>query len=74
MVHTTINTNNKINSLPFPKLMIGEKGTIVFFQDRPKGFVIDAGITPYKIGFYSETWDMNAFTDFTGSITLQNEF
>lgn len=73
MVQTTINTNQKSRSLPYPKLMISEKGTIVLFQDRAKGVVILEGFSPYKIGHHSFTWDMNNFSDYYEAITLQNE-
>ena len=73
MVQTTINTNQNSRSLEYPKLMISEKETIVLFNCHAVGIVLLEGFSTYEIGFYSNTWDMNAFTDFTGLITLQNE-
>ena len=73
MVHTTINTNQNSRSLPYPKLMISDKGTIVLFTDRAIGVVLLQGSSIYNIGFYSATWDFTAFSDYYESITLQNE-
>ena len=73
MVQTTINTNQQSRSLPYPKLMISDKGTIVLFQDRAIGVVLLEGLSTYKIGHHHFTWDMNAFKDYYEAITLQNE-
>lgn len=73
MIQATINTNQESRSLPYPKLMISDKGTIVLFQDCAKGVVILEGFSPYKIGHHSFTWDMNAFEDYYEAITLQND-
>lgn len=73
MVQTTINTKQKSRLLPYPKLMISDKGTIVLFKDSAKGMVLKEGNTPYKIGDHHFTWDMNNFSDYNEAITLQNE-
>jgi hypothetical protein len=73
MVQTTINTNQNSRSLPYPKLMISDKGTIVLFSDRAIGVVLLEGSSIYKIGFHSFTWDLTAFSDYYEAITLQNE-
>lgn len=74
MVQTTINTNQKSKSLPYPKLMISNYlGTIVLFKDRSIGVVLLEGFSPYKIGHHSFSWDMNNFSDYYEAITLQNE-
>lgn len=73
MVQTTINTNQNSKSLPYPKLMISDKGTIVLFQSRAIGMVLLEGLSVYNLGHHSFTWDMNAFTDYYEAITLQNE-
>ena len=65
MVQTTINTNQQSRSLPYPKLMISDKGTIVLFESRAIGMVLLEGASVYKLGHYSFTWDMNAFTNFS---------
>lgn len=72
MVQTTIKTNQQSRSLPYPKLMISEKKTIVLFQNSSTGIVLLEGLSTYEIGFHSNTWDITAFIDFTGLITLQN--
>jgi hypothetical protein len=73
MVKTTINTNQNSRSLPYPKLMISEKGTIVLFSDRAIGVVLLEGLSNYKIGHHHFTWDYTAFSDYYQAITLQNE-
>jgi hypothetical protein len=74
MIKTAILTNQNSRSLPYPKLMIAESGTIVLFQDRATGVVIIQGnLSLYKIGHYRNTWDFNAFSDYYEAITLQNE-
>jgi hypothetical protein len=73
MIKTAILTNQNSRSLPYPKLMISESGTIVLFKDRSVGVVLIKGTSTYEIGHYSNTWDFTAFTDFNASITLQNE-
>jgi len=74
MVQTTINTNQNSRSLPYPKLMVTESGTIVLFQNPSIGVVLLQGNSRcYKIGHHSFTWDMNAFSDYYEAITLQNE-
>lgn len=72
MVQTTINTNQQSKSLPYPKLMVSEKGTIVLFESSATGVVLK-GNDFYKLGFYSQSFDMNVFSDFNEAITLQNE-
>lgn len=73
MVQTTINTNQQSKSLPYPKLMISDKGTIVLFESRAIGIVLLEGYGSYKLGHHSFTWDMNNFSDYYEAITLQNE-
>jgi hypothetical protein len=70
---TTINTNQNSRSLPYPKLMISDKGTIVLFSNRATGVVLLQGSSSYKIGFHSFAWDLTAFSDYYEAITLQNE-
>ncbi len=72
MVQLTINTNQKSRSLPYPKLMVSEKGTIVLFESSETGVVLK-GNDFYKLGFYSQSFDMNVFSDFNEAITLQNQ-
>jgi hypothetical protein len=73
MVKTTINTNQNSRSLPYPKLMISDKGTIVLFSDRAIGVVLLEGFSNYKIGHHSFTWDFTAFSDYYEAITLENQ-
>jgi hypothetical protein len=73
MIKTAILTNQNSRSLPYPKLMISDKGTIVLFKDCAIGVVLLQGSSIYNIGFYSATWDFTAFSDYYEAITLQNK-
>ena len=79
MIKTPILTNQNSRSLPYPKLMISHKGTIVLFVDHAKGMVLLEGNFNHVLdsnsntGYYSSTWDMNNFSDYYEAITLQNE-
>jgi hypothetical protein len=73
MIKTAILTNQNSRSLPYPKLMLSESGTIVLMKDSSVGVVLIKGTSTYEIGFYSNTWDITAFTDFNESINLQNK-
>ena len=73
MIQTTILTNQNSRSLPYPKLMISDKGTIVLFRDHAIGIVLLKGNSPYELGYYSNTWDFTNFSDYYEAITLQYE-
>lgn len=62
---------------PFPKLMIcinnSDNGTIVYFTKTGNGVIIVCGPNNFRgVGYKSDTFNMNYFTDFNESITLQN--
>mgnify|MGYP000296441131 FL=1 len=69
-------TENTQQEKPFPKLMAseGEKFVVLFTKSKC-GFVVldsdDEDIRP--IGYYSENWVMNLFTDYNEPITIQNQ-
>jgi hypothetical protein len=73
MIKTAILTNQNKKSLPYPKLMITESALIVLFNCHAVGIVLSKGTSTYALGYYSNSWEMNAFTDFYEAITLQNE-
>ena len=68
---------NKINL--FPKLMIAtkqdipDKGIIVLFTEKCKGFVVYTPNDYRPLGYSSTSFVMECFTDFDGSITLSND-
>lgn len=68
-------TDEKIcTSLPYPKLMITKtSGCIVLFHEEEKGVCLQKGDTQNIVGNHSSIWNMHAFEDFTGSITLSND-
>jgi hypothetical protein len=59
--------------LPYPKLMITKEGTIVLFSDNISGTVL---VTTRKsvqpIGYSSCSWATSCFSDFYGTVTLEN--
>lgn len=57
---------------PFPKLMISQKGNIIFMKDVSQGTIIHH-IDPSVVGYYLENWDMDKLTDYNEPITLQND-
>ena len=56
----------------FPKLMIADKGMIVFFT-KPEAGVIIQPEADYEVGEYQEGFNMKYFSDYEGEITLRNE-
>ena len=61
-----------IKSIDFPKLMIDEEDLIVLFDEYKEGFVVRAKLG-YALGYHSDSWDMQDFTDYDGEVTLKNE-
>ena len=57
---------------PFPKIMKGELGSIVLFREPKKGMLIIPN-NGFPVGYYQEQWNMDLFTDYNESITLQND-
>lgn len=75
---TTINKTPTGPPLPFPKLMTADGNKIVLFDQEEHGVVIHQGdnrrqgADRHQVGFYSALWYMPAFTDFHGTVTLEN--
>lgn len=66
------------NHPTFPKLMILEthdnkEYMIVLFKKECEGVVIQTNEDVYKIGEYSDSWNMKKFKDFNDSIVLKNK-
>ena len=64
--------------ISFPKLMVGSlSGIIVLMVSEYKGYgtgtVVKEGDGMLTVGCFSETCDMQYFTDFNGSVTLTNK-
>jgi len=57
----------------FPKLMISTKGIIVLFESKEHGMVVGGKSKNWStIGEYLTEWDMSQFSDYDGSVTIQN--
>lgn len=48
-------------------------GLIVLFTSATVGAVLDGGTSTYPIGWHSKSWSKDEFTDFKGTITLNND-
>ena len=73
MTKLTVGINGKTNNTgsEYPFLGITEAGTIVLFEKKRHGVVIQpGGTTDRSAGDYSASWIMEKFKPFTGSITL----
>ena len=57
----------------YPKLMIDSYKKVVLMQECGWGFVVANGEGSCAVGYHSDSWNMEAFEDFAGSIELSNE-
>lgn len=66
-----VNQKEEVKEKGFPKLMISGCGTVVLFTSNTYGSQVsnDDGF----IGTYSSGWNMSAFKDFNGTVTLSND-
>lgn len=55
----------------FPKLMISQRGVIVLFTDKNTGICLYDGSNTVR--GISSSWDIAAFQDFKGEITIKND-
>jgi hypothetical protein len=76
-----------INSTPslqtpklFPKLMTlvgsydpNHTGLVVLFGRACNGVVVHSATKNYTVGFRSTEWVMSMFSDFKGTVTLEND-
>ena len=58
---------------PFPKLMQTSCRLIVLFDKKYCGTVVKASEGSDPIAEYSESWDMEQFTDFHGVVEISNK-
>ena len=68
-----VTVKDKSSEIEYPCLMISDSGTIVLFREHENGVCLKQGNTFVKLGDYSNSWDMNVFNPFAGSVTLSNE-
>jgi hypothetical protein len=73
-VNVTIGESKPQEEKPFPKIMMSyTNGLTVFFIDKGCGFVLNNPDNSREVGYYSETFFMENFTDFNEPLTLQNK-
>lgn len=73
MINVTIGESKTQSEKPFPKLMIHSgKKIIVLMLKNKCGSVLYSTSSAYGIGYYSEDWSTENFTDYNEPITLQN--
>jgi hypothetical protein len=66
---------------PFPKLMniVGEKkdnqhaGLVVLMSRAKHGVVVHSETGHYTVGHRSTEWFMSMFSDFRGTVTMEND-
>lgn len=76
MIKSVIDNKEVKKELPFPKLMIADCGKVVLFSEKERGVTVLSGKNNFEsdeVGHISNEWNMVAFKDFHGSITLSNE-
>jgi hypothetical protein len=75
MVKVTLGEQPAQSEKPFPKLMISDSGSIVFFRNPSEGTILSLGPgTAWcnQVGTYLDRFDMTCFTDYNEPITIQN--
>lgn len=64
----------KKSTSEYPKLMINEYEEIIVLMINDEiGTVIHSNDDSWKIGDYEESWEMDGFKDFYGTIELSND-
>ena len=58
---------------PFPKIMKSSvTGKVILFQSPSKGVLVHGYSNAASIGEFHGYWEMSAFQDFNGEVTLKN--
>jgi hypothetical protein len=70
MIKSQVNEDER-NGNDSPKIMTTGRGNVVLFTGYSTGMVIKNTID-YQVGWYSQQWNMDDFTDFNGTLTLSN--
>ena len=75
MMKVTVNDKSEEKEIKYPCLMIHKYNkNIVLFCGYEEGMLIKEGeIADNTVGFISDNWNMNAFKQFNGSVTLEND-
>lgn len=78
MIKTIANEKGKDTAIDFPKLMVCSDGEIVLVVSVSSidatGFSVFDPLKIHPVGFYSKRWNVRILRDYTGEITLKNEF
>lgn len=63
-----------IKSAQYPKILKAKDYSLVvlFLRDK-EGTVISTNDTTWSLGYFSDGWTMDEFTNFNGSVTLEND-
>ena len=72
MIKVTVGEQKTQSEKPFPKLMIATSGRIVFMLKPKCGFMLHEENKVWGIGYHSESWAMEDFTDYNDPVTIQN--
>ena len=67
-----VNKKEEVKEKEFPKLMISRTDVVVIMSEFRTGIVVSGGDV-YKIGYHSESWCIEDFEDFNGTLTLSND-
>jgi len=74
MIRTYKQKDTSVLNYEFPKLMINKAtGTIVLFETDKRGVALVGDTYLECLGDYSRDWNMDHFTDYHGSITIENK-
>lgn len=68
-----IQQEKKQAPIPFPKLMISDKGMIVLFEYEHRGIVLYKGNGGSKEFLFQKSFNMTLFTDYFGKVILSND-
>lgn len=78
MINITLSSNPQKWEPRYPRLMTLTNGNgLIILCERELGrkicgTVISKGDSAYHVGHYAENWEASSFTDYNGSITIQN--
>lgn len=73
MINVTQDETKQDKPPEYPRLMISDYSrAIVLMSSYKIGTVLAKGDGLNPIGYYYKDWNMDKFTDYTGTITLEN--
>lgn len=64
---------DKPSDAEYPCLMASKySGSVALFTARDTGTMVHVVGTMHRLGEYSDDWDVESFTSYTGKVTLEN--